>query len=172
MKTCSTFRYDPNELVTGSLTGGALFTMVMGRLHGLVYETNMKVMGEMGKSPFTFKYSHKEDTLEVPRIFYDNARQLIAGSYNIQNSSSFCLEDISMVTISLDGEKAYRVTGLIRMGKEFIEMSVIFVCENTNLRDYFLSSKYPEIVTDAKRDIASLYRLPCELTSAEPVIYL
>ena len=172
MKTCSTFRFDPNELITGSLTGGALHTVVLGRLHDATYETSMKVMGDIDKASFAFIYNHKDDTLEVTRTFYDNARQLIAGSYNIQNNSSFCLEDVSMVTMSLDGEKAYRMTGLIRKNKEFIEMSIIFVCENTNLTNYFNSRRTLEDGRTTKSVVSAQYKVPCELVSKDPVIYL
>ena len=172
MKTFSTFRFDTNELITSTLTGGALYTLVVGRLHDATYSTTMKVLGGSDMEAFEFSYIRKDDMLEVPRKFYDNARQLIAGSYNIQNNSSFRLEDVSMVTMSLDGELSYRMSGLIRKNKEFIEMNVIFVCENTNLADYFKTTRTTEDGLFAKNTVASLYKVPCELVSSEPVIYL
>mgnify|MGYP003592804423 FL=1 len=172
MKTCSTFRFDPNELITGSLIGAALYTAVVGRLFDVSYSIVMRVMDFTDKTPYSFGYNHKDDALEVPRIFYDNARQLIVGSYNIQNNSSFCLEDVSMVTLTLDGEKSYRMTGLIRKNKEFVEMSIIFVCESTNLADYFNSRSTLVGGLTAKNKVHSQYKNPCELMSKEPVVYL
>ena len=172
MKTFSTFRFDTNELIPSTLTGGALYTLVVGRLHDATYSTTMKVLGGSDMEAFEFSYIRKDDLLEVPRKFYDNARQLIAGSYNIRSNSSFRLEDVSMVTMSLDGELSYRMTGLIRKNKEFVEMNIIFVCESTNLADYFNSRSTLEGGHTAKNKVHSQYKNPCELMSKEPVVYL